>query len=331
MRQLVLAAPGQFLSREVDPPARPSDCALVRINSIGVCGSDFHAFAGRHPAYVYPRVIGHELAGTVTYAEDNEYGIQMGDRCAIEPYVNCGECSTCRMDRPNCCERLEVLGVHRDGGMQEILAVPYRLLHRSATLSADELALVETLGIGSHAVARSGANKDETSLVVGAGPIGLGTALFARAAGCRVTVVEPNQYRREFAQKQGLDVAASMEGQSTDIVFDATGNAKVMAESLNHVAPGGRLVFVGLTSSPVILDDSLFHKREITLLASRNSAHQFPRILRMMESGEISVKEWITNRLTLSEVATEFAELSARSGLIKAIVSLESNVMEEKK
>jgi 2-desacetyl-2-hydroxyethyl bacteriochlorophyllide A dehydrogenase len=331
MRQLVLTAPGQFFSRDVNPPSCPPNCALVRINSIGVCGSDFHAFAGRHPAYVYPRVIGHELAGTVIHAEDNEFSIQIGDRCAIEPYVNCGDCSTCRMGRPNCCERLEVLGVHRDGGMQEILAVPYRLLHRSATLSPDELALVETLGIGSHAVARSRAHEGEATLVIGAGPIGLGTALFARAAGCRVTVVEPNQYRREFAQKQGFDVATSTEELSADIVFDATGNAKVMAESLHHVAPGGRLIFVGLTSNPVILDDSFFHKREITLLASRNSAHQFPRILRMMENGEISVKEWITDRLTLSEVATEFAELPARSGLIKAIVSLESNAMEEKK
>ena len=144
-------------------------------------------------------------------------------------------------------------------------------------------------------------------------------------------MVEPNQYRREFAQKQRFDVAASIEEQSADIVFDATGNAKVMAESLRLVAPGGKLVFVGLTSSPVILDDSLFHKREITLLASRNSAYQFPRILRMMESGEISVKEWITDRLTISQVASEFAELPARPHLIKAIVSLGSNAVEGQK
>ena len=329
MRQLVLSAPGRFLPREVEPPSRQQGCALVRINRIGVCGSDFHAFAGRHPAYTYPRVIGHELAGTVISADDNEYGNQADDHCAIEPYVNCGECSTCRMGRPNCCERLEVLGVHRDGGMQEILAVPYRLLHRSSTLSLDELALVETLGIGAHAVARSRASKDESALVVGAGPIGLGTALFARAAGCHVIVAEPDRFRREFAQRQGFNAVDSTEHQSADIVFDATGNAKVMAESLYSVAPGGRLVFVGLTSSPITLDDGFFHKREITLLSSRNSAHQFPRILRMLENGEISVKEWITHRLSISEVADEFAELPSRPGLIKAIVSQESNAVEE--
>jgi 2-desacetyl-2-hydroxyethyl bacteriochlorophyllide A dehydrogenase len=213
--------------------------------------------------------------------------------------------------------------------MQEILAVPYRLLHRSATLSLDELALVETLGIGSHAVVRSGARKGESALVVGAGPIGLGTALFASAAGCHVAIAEQDQSRREFAKRQGFNTVDSMEDQSADIVFDATGNAKVMAESLYRVAPGGRLVFVGLTSSPVTLDDGFFHKREITLLSSRNSAHQFPRILRMLESGEISVKEWITHRLSIVEVAGEFAELPSRPGLIKAIVSQDSDTIED--
>jgi 2-desacetyl-2-hydroxyethyl bacteriochlorophyllide A dehydrogenase len=176
---------------------------------------------------------------------------------------------------------------------------------------------------------RSGARKGESALVVGAGPIGLGTALFASAAGCHVAIAEQDQSRREFAKRQGFNTVDSMEDQSADIVFDATGNAKVMAESLYRVAPGGRLVFVGLTSSPVTLDDGFFHKREITLLSSRNSAHQFPRILRMLESGEISVKEWITHRLSIVEVAGEFAELPSRPGLIKAIVSQDSDTIED--
>lgn len=323
MRQLVLAAPGQFVPRNVDLPSRSNGGALVRIQRVGVCGSDFHAYTGRHPAYVYPRVLGHELAGTVIFAGSNEHGIKEGNRCAIDPYFNCGDCSTCRAGRTNCCERLEVLGVHRDGGMQEILTVPYRLLHSSETLSLDELALVETLGIGGHAVERSGARTGERALVIGAGPIGLGTALFARAAGCQVFVVEPNQHRREFAKSQGCEVVSSADNLSADVVFDATGNAGVMAKSLHRVAPGGRLVFVGLTGDPVSLDDGLFHKREITLLASRNSANQFPRIIRMLEAGEISVRDWITDRLTLSEVESTFAALPSRPGLIKAVVTLE--------
>lgn len=322
MQQLILAAPGRFIEREVEPPTHAVDEALMRIDRVGVCGSDFHAFAGRHPAYIYPRVLGHELSGIVIKASANEFGIKEGDCCAIDPYLNCGECSMCLAGRTNCCERLEVIGIHRDGGMQELLSVPFRLLHHSETLSLDELALVETLGIGAHAVERSEATPGERALIVGAGPIGLGTALFAQAAGCVVTVAEQNENRRLFASQYGWNVVPTATGTVAEHVFDATGNSQVMAESLYSVAPGGKLIFVGLTSDPIALNDSLFHRHEITLLASRNSAHQFPRIIRMLEAGEIDVKRWISDRLTLPEVSTEFADLPKRPNLIKAIVSL---------
>lgn len=328
MQQLILEAPGRFIEREVESPDNAPDEALVRINRIGVCGSDFHAFAGRHPAYIYPRVLGHELSGIVVKVPENEFGINMGDRCAIDPYLNCGACGMCLAGRTNCCERLEVIGVHRDGGMQEMLPVPLRLLHTSKTLSLDELALVETLGIGAHAAVRSSAKSGQTALVVGAGPIGLGTALFATAAGCAVTIAEKNEYRRQFAAKCGWNTVSSASDAMADLVFDATGNSQVMAMSLHSVNPGGKLIFVGLTSAPVELDDSLFHKREVTILASRNSAHQFPRIIRMLESGEINVKNWISDRLVLSQLSTEFADLSKRPTLIKAIVGLDNEKAE---
>ena len=322
MQQLVLAAPGRFIEREVESPSNATDEALVRINRVGVCGSDFHAFAGRHPAYIYPRVLGHELSGIVIKASPNEFGIKDGDRCAIDPYLNCGRCSMCLAGRTNCCERLEVIGIHRDGGMQELLPVPFRLLHHSETLALDELALVETLGIGAHAVKRSEATPGERALIIGAGPIGLGTALFAQAAGCIVTIAEQNEHRRLFAAQYGWNVVPNATGSIADLVFDATGSPQVMAESLYSVAPGGKLIFVGLTSDPVALNDSLFHKHEVTLLASRNSAHQFPRVIRMLEAGEIDVKGWISHRLVLSELSTKFADLPKLSNLIKAIVGL---------
>jgi 2-desacetyl-2-hydroxyethyl bacteriochlorophyllide A dehydrogenase len=326
MQQIILRSPGNFAERDVEQPSAGPGEALVRMERIGVCGSDFHAFAGKHPAYVYPRVLGHELACTVVFAPPNEFGISEGDRCAIDPYVNCGECRTCRMGRTNCCERLEVLGVHRDGGMQDRMAVPLRLLHRSANLSLEELALVETLGIGAHAVKRGGIEKGETALVVGAGPIGLGTALFAREAGAEVTLVETNEVRRAFGEHLGWKTIASWGEIMADVVFDATGSASVMAESLNHVAAGGKLVFVGLTSDPIALDDSLFHKREVTLFSSRNSANQFPRIIRLLEEGKITVQDWVTDRLSLSELPKEFAGLQTRPKLIKAVVEVQPRV-----
>jgi 2-desacetyl-2-hydroxyethyl bacteriochlorophyllide A dehydrogenase len=325
MKQLVLAAPGRFDYRTVEAPAAVEGEAIVRIERIGVCGSDFHAFSGSHPAYVYPRVLGHELAGTIVSAPANDRGIVQGDRCAVEPYLNCEQCRMCQIGRTNCCERLEVFGVHRDGGMQSLLAVPLRLLHRSEKLSLEELALVETLGIGAHAVARSELKAHETALVVGAGPIGLGTAMFARLAGASVTLVERNQDRASFASKLGWKVVASAEDHFDDIVFDATGNTTAMKDSMTHVATGGKLVYVGLTSDYVQLDDSRFHKREITLFASRNSAHQFPRIISLLETGAISVKEWVTHRLNMSELPARFDSLPHQANLIKAMVTIEPN------
>jgi 2-desacetyl-2-hydroxyethyl bacteriochlorophyllide A dehydrogenase len=327
MQQIILKSPGNFAEREVERPSAGLGEALVRMERIGVCGSDFHAFAGKHPAYVYPRVLGHELACTVLFAPPNESGIAEGDRCAIDPYVNCEECRMCKVGRTNCCERLEVLGVHRDGGMQNLMAVPLRLLHRSTTLSLEELALVETLGIGAHAVRRSAVEQGETALVVGAGPIGLGTALFAREAGADVTVAETNELRRAFAEHRGWRTVSSWSESVADVVFDATGSASVMAESLEHVAPGGKLVFVGLTSDPICLDDALFHRREVTLFSSRNSANQFPRIIRLLEEGAISVQDWVTDRLALTDLPQEFAGLQTRPKLIKAVVEVEQEVV----
>src|SRR5271170_1615543 len=320
VQQVVLIEPGVLSWRDVPRPSRSQGEALFAIQRIGVCGSDFHAFAGRHPAYVYPRVLGHELSGVVLEAPKNDLRIKVGDRCAVDPYVDCGECDACRAGRSNCCERLQVLGVHRDGGMQDIVSVPLRLLHSSNELSLDQLALVETLGIGAHAVARAGLRAGELAIVVGGGPIGLGAALFAHEAGAQVIVIEKSKDRRVFAERQGWKTLSPSKEVLGDVVFDATGSAAVMADSLNRVSVGGKLVFVGLTSDPVPLNDALFHKREVTLFASRNSAGQFPRIIKMLEEGKIQIDEWITERLVLADLPGQFAMLVDRPHLIKAII-----------
>ncbi len=323
MRQIVLQSPGEFVTREASVPILAPGEAVVRIRKIGVCGSDFHAFAGRHPAYTYPRVLGHELAGEVVGVGENDFGISPGDHCAIEPYISCGQCRACKAGRTNCCERLRVIGIHVDGGMQEFLAVPLSLLHKSKTLSLDELALVETLGIGAHAVSRSNIGRGQSALVVGAGPIGLAVAEFARAAGSDVCVMEKSQWRRDFAMNLGIKALAEPDGHLADVVFDATGSARSMSESLTYVAPAGRLVFVGLTKERVTLDDSLLHAREVTIYASRNSCGQFRRIISMLEARQINTLSWITDHMQLAQVPAEFKDLPGRPTLFKAIVDIQ--------
>ena len=325
MRQVVLNAPGDLVERQLPAPKASSGEALVRIRRVGVCGSDFHALAGRHPAYTYPRVLGHELAGEVVEVGSNERGVKVGDLCAIDPYVNCGVCTACARGRTNCCERLTVLGIHIDGGMQALLPVRLDLVHKSTTLSVDQLALIETLGIGAHAVVRGELEPGEQALVIGAGPIGLGVILFAKAAGANVRVIEPNRFRQTFAEQLGAEVMSGPDKLLADVVFDATGSAGSMGKSLFYVAPAGRLVFVGLTRDPVSIDDALLHKREVTLYASRNSRNQFPRIIQMMEEGKIDITSWITDRMLLREVPLRLKDLPMKSTLIKGLVELDES------
>jgi 2-desacetyl-2-hydroxyethyl bacteriochlorophyllide A dehydrogenase len=322
MRQIILDRPGQFTGGEGPPPRPQPDQALVRVHRIGVCGTDLHAFTGRQPFFTYPRILGHELGVEVLDVLPNRSGLRAGDRCAVEPYLNCGTCHACRIGKPNCCEKLQVLGVHTDGGMRGLLAVPVEKLYKSDRLTLDQLALVETLGIGAHAVERSGLRGGEEVLVVGAGPIGLAVVQFAVAAGGRVQVLDVSASRRDFVARFGVATVAEPDGRLAEVVFDATGNPAAMEASFQHVAHGGRLVLVGLVQGRIAFDDPLFHRREMTILASRNSCNDFPRILRMIEEGRIDTVPWVTHRLGLSDVPAAFAGLREQPGLIKAMIEV---------
>ena len=320
VKEIVLNRPGEFAERSVAAPQRSEGEALVRVQRIGVCGTDLGAFAGRQPFFSYPRVLGHELGVEILEVPDNELEIRAGDRCALEPYLSCGSCRACELSRPNCCEDLKVLGVHIDGGMRPLMSVPVSLLHKSETLSLEQLALVETLGIGAHAVARSGLRKGQTALVVGAGPIGLGLIQFALTTGAEMRVLELGGLRREFVDRLGVETIAEFDGIPADVVFDATGNVNAMEASFDYVAHGGKLVLVGLVQGSVSFDDPQFHRRELTVLSSRNSCYEFPRIIRMIETGEIDTKPWVTHRLNLADVPAQFASLPGRPDLVKAII-----------
>ncbi|HWH58625.1 MAG TPA: zinc-binding alcohol dehydrogenase family protein [Terriglobales bacterium] len=322
MKQIVLEAPGKFAERDAPLPGIPPGHALVRMERVGVCGSDFHAFAGTHPIYTYPRVLGHELSGVIVECPSNDQGLRLGDRCAIEPYLTCGHCRACRKNRRNCCENIQLFGIHIDGGLQEFLAVPLDLLHKSEQLSLEQLALVETLGIGAHAVERSRLQHEESVLIVGAGPVGLATTLFAQLAAAAIHIVETNPERRRFVEAMGHRVTQSADGRQADVVFDATGSSEAMASSLQLVAPAGRLVYVGLTKNPIQIDDSVLHRGEITVMASRNSFGMFPYIIQLIEKGIINPSHWVTTHLSMAEVASKFSTLSARPQIVKAMIDV---------
>lgn len=320
MKQIVLKQPGEFQIQEASLPSASAENALVRVRRIGICGTDLHAFEGHQPFFNYPRILGHELAVEIVECSANSYDLSPRDRCAVEPYLACGRCRACQLGRANCCEHLKVFGVHIDGGMQEYLPVPLDRLHKSLSLTFDQLALVEPLGVGAQAVARSGLTSGETALVVGGGPIGLAVAQFARVAGADVRLIEINPQRRALLARIGFPTMAEADGSLASVVFDATGNARSMARSLAWVAPAGRVVFVGLVQGTVELDDPLFHRREMTLYASRNSVHQFRRIISLMESGKIDPSPWITDRMGLTKVPDALPRVLRDPSCFKAVV-----------
>jgi 2-desacetyl-2-hydroxyethyl bacteriochlorophyllide A dehydrogenase len=321
MKQIVLKEIENFISQEIDAP-KPSDTeALVKIKSIGVCGTDLHAFVGRQPFFDYPRVLGHELGVEVVQAPKG-CDLQPGDRCAIEPYIACGHCHSCQQNRSNCCQSLQVMGVHIDGGMQEWFTVNPGRLYKSDKLSFDQLALVETLGIGANAVKRSQVQSGQKVLIVGAGPIGLAVLQFALAEGADVTVLDVTQSRLDFAEQLGGKPQTNVGEELYEVVFDATGNKAAMEKSFHSVNFAGKLVLVGLIQGDISFHDPTFHRREMTLLSSRNSFGLFPEIISMIEQGSIDTQPWINHRLSLNQVTSEFKSLRQRPNLIKAVIEV---------
>jgi 2-desacetyl-2-hydroxyethyl bacteriochlorophyllide A dehydrogenase len=339
MNTLTLTSPGLFEFRTDAPePARPGpNEALVAIRRVGICGTDIGAYRGKQPFFSYPRVLGHELGVEVLAVGADVTHVKSGDRCSVEPYLNCGHCIACRRGKSNCCESLRVLGVHIDGGMCERFTLPAHKLHPANDLSFEQLALVETLGIGAHAVSRGAPRDDETALVLGAGPIGLSAIQFARMAAREVIVIDANPARLAFAQEMfglahaitaGPDALAQIraltDGSLPELVIDATGNASSMRSAFDYVAHGGRLVFVGLVQDDIPVSDPHLHRREITLLASRNALPaDFTRIIRLIRDGQVDTRPWITHTAALADVPAAFPGwLAPDAGTVKAMVSI---------
>ncbi len=328
MRAIRLERPGHYAEVEIPEAAKPGPGeALVRVRRVGICGTDVAGFLGKMPFYGYPRIPGHELGVEVIEAGAGVAHVRPGDPCAVEPYLDCGTCFACRRGRSNCCETLQCLGVHTDGGLRERMVLPARKLHPAPGLSLDQLPLVETLGIGAHAVERGDPRPGDDVLVVGAGPIGLAVAQFARLREARVSVLDTNPRRLDFARAAlGVEAAGKDLDGAFAAVFDATGHAGSMGESLRYVAHSGRLVFVGITTEEVSIPDPLFHRREATLLATRNSLpSDFRRIIGLIGEGKIDTRPWVTHRASFGDYIGKFAEYTRpEAGMIKILVEMRS-------
>ncbi|WP_247236913.1 zinc-binding alcohol dehydrogenase family protein [Telluribacter sp. SYSU D00476] len=338
MKTLSLNEPGQFefIDTPFDTTLQEGE-TLVKVLRVGICGTDLHAYRGKQPFFEYPRVLGHELAVEVVEINGDTYGLKIGDRCAVEPYLDCGECQACRRGLTNCCENLRVLGVHMDGGMTEYLKVPTGKLHPSNRLKDDQLAIIETLAIGGHAVERADLGPEDIVMVIGAGPIGLSVIEFVKMAGATLVVADREEHRLRFCEeKMGVKhtlladewfherLLQLFDGHLPTVVFDATGNPASMMKTFEYCAHGGKIVFVGLFQGEVTFHDPSFHRKELTLLASRNATHHtFRTIINHIENGRMGPTPWITHHFSFDELPDQFPTLyDPASRVIKAVVSL---------
>lgn len=337
MKTLVCNEPGKFEYSTGKRPELKKGQAIIKIKRIGICGTDLHAFEGTQPYFNYPRILGHELAGELVEF-DNAPGFQIGEAVSFIPYFNCGECIACRKGKTNCCTKMQVCGVHVDGGMVEYLSVPSSSLLHGEGLSFDELALVEPLAIGAHGVRRATVEPGEFVLVIGAGPIGLGTMEFARIAGAHVIALDINEQRLQFS-KEKLGVAHTVNASASDVteqlkaitngdmptvVIDATGSLKAINNAFQYMAHGARYVLIGLQKGDIVFSHPEFHKREGTLMSSRNATRQdFEHVIANMKKGEVKPTTYITHRVLFNEVKDQFSGwLNPENGVIKAMVNM---------
>jgi 2-desacetyl-2-hydroxyethyl bacteriochlorophyllide A dehydrogenase len=337
MKTLVCTKPREFNYEERDMPTLRQKHAIIKVRRIGICGTDLHAFEGTQPFFEYPRILGHELAGELVEF-DAAPGFEVGEKVSFIPYFHCGECIACRTGLTNCCANIKVCGVHVNGGFAEYLSVPsYSLLHGEG-LNFDELSLVEPLAIGAHGIRRAGVKPNEFVLVVGAGPIGLGIAEFARIAGAKTIVMDINDNRLQFCE-QRLRVHATINPKNKDaiqaletltngdmptVVIDATGSLNAINTSFQYMAHGARYVLVGLQKGEICFSHPEFHKREATLMSSRNATREdFEHVISSMKEGLVKPTNYITHRVQFTEVKDQFETwLKPETGVIKATVEL---------
>ena len=334
MKSLVLQAPGTLAWTQVPEPVPAADEALLRVRRCGVCGTDIHALKGIQPFFTYPRRLGHELCLEVISSPGGT--LRAGDLCAAEAYFACGHCPACRAGKTNCCRELKVLGVHIDGGMAPLITMPVAKLHRSRSLTPEQIALTEPLVIGAHGAERAAIEQGEPTLIVGLGPIGLAAAIFAAEAGAKLAFTDVQPERLDFACGRmrlgqgfasGSRLANELEdyfGQLPSVVIDATGNAGSMQSTFELAEHGGRIVFLGLFTGDVAFNDPNFHRRELTLIASRaGTADTFHKVIRLLESGRIDARPLITHRFAFAEAAQRLPGIQREPGLIKAMIDFD--------
>jgi L-gulonate 5-dehydrogenase len=322
MKALILDAPQQLKVGDWPVPKCGPGDVIIRPIAAGICAGDMQHYSGRNPYTKYPLVCGHEVCGTVAEAGADVRRFRRGDLVVIEPVVGCGHCYPCRHGKPNCCMNFCLIGLHRPGGYADLCLAPEQNVHAvPAGLDPVTASFAEPLTIGLHACRRGEVKAGEYCLILGAGPIGLAILEVARLRGARVVITDINLDRLAFARELGAEtlpagdqllpaVLEQTKNEGADIVIEATGNPKAVESTIDLVAPGARVVIVGLVKKGigVTLPGLHFTRKEVNLLGSRNSVNCFPEALALLASGAVKYPR-VATKIPMWDGVPVFAKL----------------------
>ncbi|MCE7519452.1 Zn-dependent oxidoreductase [Vreelandella titanicae] len=327
MKAFQVKAPHDYQVAEVDPPKVAAGEALVRVAFAGICGSDMHIIHGDNAFVRFPRITGHEFAGVVEAVGEGVADVAVGDRVCIDPVISCGECYPCRIGRPNVCSSLEVIGVHRDGGFEEFVAVPAANVHHLPEhIGLDAAALVEPYTIAANVLDRMQPHPGDRLMILGAGVIGLTILQMALAKGIEEVIVTDVINERLVAAKQlgatqvfnsreqdvEKEVLALTQGEGVPLIADAACVPALLPQMLRLASPAGRIGLLGFSVQPSELVQLEVIKKELTLVGSRLNNRKFPEVLKLMASGLLDPLALVSHRLPLSDMPSAIDMLDHR-------------------
>lgn len=336
MKAIILEEPRKFKNIKVAQlPAPKAGEVTLKIRQLGVCGTDLHAYNGKQPFFNYPRILGHEIAAEVVALGEGVLQLQVGDLCSVNPGINRIEDQAVRRGKTNCGTSLSLIGVHEDGAMQEFINHPADLVFPANGLTLDQISMIEPLAIGSHAVERADIQPEDIVLIIGAGPIGIGTVAMALLKAAKVMVLDMNQNRLDFISQKFTSVETillkdsvettlkkKLNGDLPTVILDATGNKTSMENCINLIAPSGTIVYIGLFIGNVTFHDPLFHRKEVTLKSSRNAvATDFQKLIRLLKAGLVNIDSLITHRIPFDSLVENWDKLYLpEEKVIKAVI-----------
>lgn len=333
MKAFNITAPGASAFSDLAEPTIAADDVLLQVDRVGLCGSDLNTWRGLNPLVDYPRIPGHEIAATILAKGDNvPDAIHIGDAVTLNPYRNCGDCPACRQGRINACRNNQTMGVQREGALTGRISAPWQRIVTSKVTNPNHLALIEPMAVGFHAVKRARVARDETVLVFGCGAIGLGVIAGAARRGARVMAVDVDNAKLELAKAAGAvegvlakDVAEAVKdfakGDGVDVAIEAVGLPETFLACVDHVAPCGRVVYIGYSKSPVTYETKLILTKELDIMGSRGALQDdFIEAVEHIESGLYPADDTISGTYPFAQAAEALKHWAANSATVTKLV-----------